>query len=259
MRDSFTNPMLPPPEQSFGPAPGARSDFRSTHWSVVQLAAGKSSPESSAALEQLCRAYWRPLYAFVRREGHSPEEAKDLTQEFFRGLLANQGLAGVNPGKGRFRTFLLASIKNLMVNEWHRARTQKRGGDAMTFSLDEKSEEERYHAELADTLTPEKLFDRRWAEALLERVLLSVREEWDRGEPDQRFEDLKVFLVERRGTVSFAEGASRHGVTVPALRSMVYRLRKSYREKVVEEISHTVSTPEEIEDEVRHLFLALGD
>ena len=251
--------MLPSPEQSFGPVPGARSDFRSTHWSLVQLAGGASSPESTEALEQLCHAYWRPLYAFVRREGHSPEEAKDLTQEFFRRLLANHGLTGVNPGKGRFRTFLLASIKNLLVNEWHRARAQKRGGDTVTFSLDETLEEERYHAELADTLTPEKLFDRRWAEALLERVLLSVREEWDRGKPDQRFEDLKVFLVERRGTVSFADGASKLGVTVPALRSMVHRLRKSYREKVVEEISHTVATPEEIEDEVRHLFLALGD
>ena len=226
---------------------------------MVQLAGGKTSPESAEALEQLCLAYWRPLYAFVRRHGHRPEEAKDLTQEFFRGLLANQSLAGVNPGKGRFRTFLLASIKNLMVNEWHRAHAQKRGGDTVTFSLDEKSEEDRYHGELADTLTPEKLFDRRWAEALLERVLLSVREEWNRGEPEQRFEDLKVFLVERRGTVSFADGASKLGVTVPALRSMVHRLRKSYREKVVEEISHTVSTPEEIEDEVRHLFLALGD
>ena len=224
------------------------------------LAAGHdSSPDAHAALEELCRAYWHPLYAFVRRQGHGPDEAKDLTQEFFLHLLDKDALAGVDRSKGRFRSFLLTSIKNLMANQWHRSRTQKRGGAAAIFSLEEKSGEERYQIELADTLTPDKLFDRRWAEALLERVLLRVRDEWNARDKQQRFDDLKVFLVERRGTVPVAEVAARLGITVPALRSMLHRLRESYRKVFTQEIAHTVASPEEIEGEVRHLLAALND
>lgn len=233
--------------------------FATTHWSVVVLAGQDSSPDAQAALETLCRAYWHPLYAYVRRQGREPEEAKDITQEFFSRLLASGALASADRAKGRFRSFLLASIKNLMVNEWRRAHTRKRGGDAAIFSLDAKSGEQRYPVEFADTLTPDKLFDRRWAETLLERVLLRVRDEWNARDKQQRFDELKVFLVERRGTVPVAEVAVRLGITVPALRSMLHRLRESYRKVFKQEIAHTVASPEEIEDEVRHLLAALND
>lgn len=234
-------------------------DFTTTRWSMVLAAGQASSPEAQAALEELCRAYWPPLYAFVRRQGHGPEEAQDLTQEFFLRLLQQDGLARMDQGKGRFRSFLLASLKNLLANKWHRARTQKRGGEAVHFSLDDPAREACYDAGLADTLTPDKLFDRRWAETLLERVLVRVRDEWDARDRQQRFDELKVFLVERRGTAPFAEVATRLGVTVPALRSSVHRLREAYREAFLQEIAHTVATPEELEDELRHLLAALHD
>lgn len=237
----------------------AARDFASTHWSVVLTAGKQSSAGAEQAMETLCRSYWPAIYSFIRRQGHGPEEAKDFTQEFFRGLLGKNALANVDPSKGRFRSFLLASVKNLMANEWHRARTRKRGGGAPKFSLDEKLGEERYHVELADILSPDKLFDRRWAETLLERVLLRLRDEWNARDKQQRFDDLKVFLVERRGTVPFPEAAARLGITVPALRSMLHRLRQSYREVFTQEIAHTVAAPEEIEDEVRHLLAALND
>ena len=234
-------------------------DFTATRWSVVLRAGQSSSPEAHAALEELCRAYWQPLYAFVRRQGHGREEAQDLTQEFFYRLLHQDGLARVAPDKGRFRSFLLASLKNLMANEWHRARAQKRGGEAVHFSLDDLAGEAAYHAGLADALTPDKLFDRRWAETLLERVLVRVRDEWESRDPQQRFDDLKVFLVERRGTAPFAEVAARLGVTVSALRSTVHRLREAYREAFLQEIAHTVASPEELGDEIRYLLAALND
>lgn len=239
--------------------PTGGNDFNSTHWSLVLAAGHPSSPNARAALEELCRAYWPPLYAFVRRQGHGPEEAKDLTQEFFLRLLAKDALTGVDPAKGRFRSFLLASIKNLMANEWHRAHTRKRGGDAVTFSLDDSSGEECHPPGLADRLTPDRLFDRRWAETLLERVLVRVREEWNSRDRRGRFDDLKVFLVGPRGEVPVAEVAARLDVTVPALRAMLHRLRESYRRVFTEEISRTVASPADVEDEIRHLLAALND
>ncbi len=247
------------PENLLVGADGAFRDFTATRWSLVLAAGNAASPDAHAALEQLCRAYWSPLYAFVRRQGHGPEEAKDLTQEFFLRLLDQAALARVDPGKGRFRSFLLASLKNLLANEWHRGRAQKRGGQAVHFSLDDPAGEGCYHAELAGALTPDKLFDRRWAETLLERVLVRVRDEWDARDKQQCFGELKVFLVERRGTAPFAEVAARLGVTVPALRSTVHRLREAYREAFLQEIAHTVSTPEDLGDEIRHLLAALND
>ena len=249
---------MPVPESKGSLAAGGQA-FATTHWSAVVLAGGDSSPDARAALEQLCRAYWQPIYAFVRRQGCGPEAAADLTQEFFSRLLASGALASVDRAKGRFRSFLLTSVKNLIVNEWRRAQTKKRGGDAAIFSLDEQSGEERYQNELADALTPDKLFDRRWAETLLERVLLRVRDEWNARDRQQRFDELKVFLVERRGTVPMVEVAARLGVTVPALRSLLHRLRQSYRKAFLQEIARTVAAPEEIEDEIRHLLAALNE
>ncbi len=246
------------PEQPRAPK-DLDQEFRTTHWSVILLAAQAHSPESAAALEQLCHTYWSPLYAFVRRHGHGPEEAKDLTQEFFLHVLRKGALTKVDRDKGRFRSFLLSSIKNLLANEWHRARAQKRGGHVSIRSVDEYRAEEQFRLEPATHLTPDKLFDRRWTEALLERVLERVRDDWNGRDKRQRFEELKVFLVERRGTAPMPEVAARLGVTMPALRSMLHRLRASYRKVFTQEIARTVASPEDVEDEIKHLLAALND
>jgi RNA polymerase sigma-70 factor (ECF subfamily) len=153
----------------------------------------------------------------------------------------------------------LASLKNLLTNEWKRARTQKRGGGVPLFSLDEKTAEGRFQLEPPDNTTPEKIFERRWAETLLERVLLRVRAEWNERDKQQRFDSLKTFLTDRRGEVPFAEMAAKLGTTVPALRSVVHKLREHYRRVFLDEIAKTVDGPGEVEDEVRRLFAVLGD
>ena len=249
------------------PAPGSEQDsnpnapyvFSTTHWSIVLAAAERdSSPEALTAMEHLCRAYWYPLYAFVRRKGYGPHEAQDLTQEFFSRLLAGDGLAGVDQRKGKFRSYLLASMNHLLTNEYHRAQTQKRGGGAPHFSLDAVAAEDRYGIEPVDNLSPDKLFERRWAETLLDRVVARLREEWEGRERAQSFDDLKVFLLEPRGEAPFEETARRLGITLPALKSAVQKLRRRYRELFQAEIASTVARPEEVEEEIRSLFAALS-
>lgn len=241
-----------------GSAPHVARVFATTHWSIVLQAADSSSSEAAGALENLCRAYWYPLYAYVRRRGHSPHEAQDLTQEFFSRLLAGEGLAGVDRSKGKFRSFLLAAMNHLLANEYRRSRTQKRGGGALHFSLDAIAAEERYGVEPVDQLSPDMLFERRWAETLLDRVVATLHEEWDARERTQRFDDLKVFLLDARGTVSLEEVASRLEVNVSTIKSAVQKLRRRYRDLFLEEIAQTVARPEDVEDEVRRLFQALG-
>jgi len=245
-------------EQSGGTADAGVRVFPTTHWSVVLRAGQPESGIAQAALEELCRGYWYPIYSFLRRRGCSPEDAQDLTQEFFSRLLANRGLASVDPAKGRFRSFLLVSLKNLMANEWNRAQAQKGGGGATLFSLDEKTAEERYRLEPPDNATPETIFERRWAETLLERVLLRVRAEWNERDKQRRFDALKTFLTDRRGETSVAEAAAQLGTTVPALRSVIHKLREIYRRVFLEEIAQTVDGPDEVEDEVRHLLAMLS-
>jgi len=245
-------------EQSGGTADAGVRVFPTTHWSVVLRAGQPESGIAQAALEELCRGYWYPIYSFLRRRGCSPEDAQDLTQEFFSRLLANRGLASVDPAKGRFRSFLLVSLKNLLANEWNRAQAQKRGGGATLFSLDEKTAEERYRLEPPDNATPETIVERRWAETLLERVLLRVRAEWNERDKQRRFDALKTFLTDRRGETSVAEAAAQLGTTVPALRSVIHKLREIYRRVFLEEIAQTVDSPEEVEEEVRYLFAMLS-
>ena len=246
------------PEDKCGTARASVKVFPTTHWSVVLRAGESDSGIAHAALEELCSGYWYPIYSFLRRRGSSPEDAQDQTQEFFSRLLANCGLSTVDPAKGRFRSFLLASLKNLLANDWNRARTQKRGGGATLFSLDEKTAEDRYRLEPPDNATPETIFEKRWAETLLERVLQRVRVEWNQRDKQQRFDELKTFLTDRRGEVSFAEAAAKLGTTVPALRSVVHKLREIYRRTFLEEIAQTVDGPGAVEDEVRYLFATLS-
>jgi RNA polymerase sigma factor (sigma-70 family) len=236
-------------------APGAV--FRTTHWSLVLRAGQGSADEARSALEELCRAYWPPLYAYVRRQGYNPEDAQDLTQEFFSRLLADHSLASVHESKGRFRSFLLASIKHLLANEWKRATRQKRGGGALHFSIGE-DEPALVHDELLTQFDPEKAYERRWAETLLRRVLDRLRDEWEHKETTRHFEDLKPFLVDRKGSVSFASTAAQIGVTEASLKWAVHKLRQRYRELVREEIAQTVERIEEVDDEIRYLFSVLA-
>jgi RNA polymerase sigma-70 factor (ECF subfamily) len=246
-----------PNPNSDPPGPLTGRDFVTTHWSLVLRAGQGAGAASAEALEKLCRAYWFPLYAFARRQGHSPDDARDLTQEFFTHLLRTNALAQAGAEKGRFRSFLLASLKNLLANEWKKANRQKRGGGAVTFSLDDATAEERYQLEPADHLTPDKIYQRRWVETLLERVLTRLREECDASGRTQRFEELKTFLLDDKGTLSLAEAAARLGLSVGAVKGVVHRLRQRYREIFREEVAHTVAKEEEIDGEIRCLLQAL--
>ena len=237
--------------------PGRAATFATTHWSVV-LAAGKDDCDKAhEALEQLCAAYWYPLYVFARRQGYDATESEDLTQEFFARLLQRNDLAEVGPERGRFRSFLLASFKHLLANEYHRQRTEKRGGLANLVSLEHEEPEARYRLEPADPATPETLFERRWALTVLERAMERVREEYVVSEKADLFEELKEFLSNQK-SVPHAAIAAKYGISVGAVGVTIHRLRKRYAEVLREEISHTVSIPEEIEDEIRHLIAVVG-
>jgi RNA polymerase sigma factor (sigma-70 family) len=235
----------------------ARGNFALTRWSVV-LAAGRSeSTHARDALEELCRTYWPPIYAFIRRDGHRPEDAQDLAQEFFARLLEKNFLESVNPAKGRFRSFLLAALKHFLANEWDKARAQKRGGGRQALSIDASYAETAYVFEPAENLSPDKAYERRWALTLLERVLRRLREEYvDEGKTSQ-FEALKTALTGDRGSVPYAELAKTLQTSEGAVKVAVYRLRQRYRQLLRQEIVETVTTPDEVEDEIRALFGAL--
>ena len=245
------------PQQDTAPRGGA--NFTPTHWSVVLAAAGRSdSTHARDALEKLCRNYWLPIYAFVRRQGHNPHDAQDLTQEFFTRLLESNYLAGVDREKGRFRSFLLASLKHFLANEWDKAKAQKRGGGHVLISIDAAAAENSVGLEPADVLTAEKIFERRWALSLLEQVLRRLREEYARDGKEQQFEQLKSTLTEASRSVSYAEIARRLATSEGAVKVAVHRLRQRYRELLRAEIADTVADPREIDDEIRNLFAALA-
>ena len=239
-------------------APNAGREFASTHWSVVLLAGKEASPRSLAALEQLCQTYWYPLYAFTRRQGHSPHEAADLTQDFFLHLIDTNALTKVDSDKGKFRSFLLASLKNLLANNWDRANCKKRGGGLTIFSLDEATAEGRYQLEPADAATPETLYDRRWAETILARALERLRLECDGGDKSRRFDEVKQFLLGEKGDDTLAEAAGRLNLSLSAVKALVHRLRRRFRELIREEVAQTVDGREAVDEEIRHLFTAFG-
>jgi len=233
--------------------------FVTTHWSVVLSARRKDSPQSAAALETLCRTYWYPLYAYVRRQGHSPPDAQDLTQEFFARLLQKDYLKAAAREKGRFRTFLIVALKRFLANEWDRLRAQKRGGGQPLLSLDTELAEQRYRVEPAEGATAEKIFERRWALTLLDRTMTRLREEFAAARKVGDFDRLKACLTAERGEISYAKIAAALGMSEGTARVAVHRLRKRFREVFREEIAHTVSTPEEIEEEVRYLMSVLAE
>ncbi len=233
--------------------------FATTRWSVVLGAAQAPSAEQADALEQLCRTYWYPLYAYIRRQGASVEDAQDLTQEFFARLLARNYLDRADPQRGRFRWFLLGALRHFLSNQREYARTLKRGGRRVHISLDELMAEKRYQAELCTHLTPERLFERAWAVTLLARVREQLGEHFARAGKRERFEKLASYLPGGQERESYAEIAAKLGTTEGALRVELHRLRASYRQLLRTEIAHTVSTPAEIDEELRYLIQVMQD
>jgi RNA polymerase sigma-70 factor (ECF subfamily) len=227
--------------------------FGTTHWSLIQAAGRNSSTESRRALEELCRAYWYPLYAYLRRQGQSPEDAQDLTQEFFARFLENKYFKVADRERGRFRTFLLTSMKHFLINQWAKARAAKRGA-GQVFSIDRDDAETRFFSEPADKgLSPEEAFERSWAAALLERVATRLRSEYAEFGKERVFEQLKDVLSGEKGDVPYADLGQRLGMKEGAVKVAVHRLRHRYQEMLRAEVAQTVGNASELEEEWRHL------
>ena len=236
----------------------ARALFVTTRWSVVLSARDKSSPGSEQALETLCRTYWYPLYAFVRGSGYSPADAQDLTQEFFARLLAKDYLTAVVPEKGRFRTFLRMALKRFLIHEWERLRAQKRGGGRAHLAFDTSLAEERFRGDQAQPMTPDRLYDRRWALALLDEAMVRLEQEYAGMGKAAEMSHLKPHLTAGHGEIRYGELAAALGTSEGAARVAVHRLRKRFREVFRELVADTVATPEEVEAELREVLEALG-
>ena len=239
-------------------ASGTSPVFATTHWSVVLAAGSIAAPQVTTALEKLCQTYWYPLYAYLRRRGHSEHDAQDLTQGFFAHLLERRAFERVDRDKGRFRSFLLASMNYFLSNERDRAMAQKRGGGHTVVSLDADDAEQRYRLEPVDMRTPENIFEHRWAMTLLDQVLVRLNEEFICADKDELFDHLKPFLVEADGEQTYAEAARQTSLSEDAFKKAVQRMRRRYHELFREEIAQTVASPDEVEEELRHLCAVLG-
>jgi RNA polymerase sigma-70 factor (ECF subfamily) len=245
------------PEQQTAEA--APRIFATTHWSVV-LAAGEGASEAShCALEKLCAAYWYPIYVYVRRRGYGPEDAQDLTQEFFAQLIAKEHLRLADSNKGKFRSFLLATLNFFLAREWSRAHRQKRGGHHRFISLDEQMAQERYPFEPRDSASPERLFQRQWALTVLKQTMKALENECAENGKAILFEQVKQLLSRERDGVSYAAISQHLSMTEGAVRVAVHRLRQRYGELLRAEISQTVRSHGEVEEEVQCLLRALSE
>ncbi len=236
----------------------AASLFVTTHWSVVLASRDRDPDRAQAALEHLCRTYWYPLYAHIRRKGRTSTDAEDLVQGFLDRLLRRGGFQVADPGRGRFRSFLLTALNHFLADAADGASALKRGGGQPVLSLDAESAERRYQQEASSESDPEQAYERRWAVALLSAVLHRLEAEAAASGQADRFALLKDALVGERGTQSYAEVGQRLGVSQASVAMTVLRLRRRYRELVREEIARTVSSEDEIEEEIRYLFRVLG-
>jgi DNA-directed RNA polymerase specialized sigma24 family protein len=244
---------------AFGPTAAgehAKAAFTTTHWSVVLEAQGES-PAAQEALEKLCRMYWRPTFAFLRRQGIAPAEAEDITQGFFAELLERRSLSAVRKEKGRLRSFLLGGLKYFVANEERRVMAIKRGKGQRPIPLEELRAGERIETEPADPMTPDQIYERRWALTVLERVLSRLKDEYLAADNAALFDSLKQLLPDEPGSPSQAEIAARLGMNENAIRQAFYRFRQRYQTLLREEIANTVATPADIEDELRHLIAVL--
>ena len=234
-------------------------EFHTTSWTLVQTAADHPTTDSRQALARLCQIYWHPVYAFIRKNGYDRDQSEDLSQGFFALLLEKNYLLDADRERGRFRSFLLTSVKHFLANEWDRANALKRGGGQIAISLD-LVEAERWYAPAAmDETNPQSLFERRWALSLLEHVMVKLRSEFAAGGRDDLFESISAFLNAESDETRYAELAGRLGLSDGALRTAVYRMRRRYRKLLRAEIAETVSTPEQTDDEIRFLLTTLSD
>lgn len=240
-----------------GPPGAEPRDFRTTHWSLVLAVGAEATTHSRRALETLCTLYWYPLYAYVRRRGYDAEEARDLTQGFFARLLRRHIVETADPGRGRFRSYLLGALKHYLADEWDRAHALKRGGGQAMLSIDVEAAEGRFRHEPADELTPQKLFDRRWALTLLDTVLAQLQDEFVQKGKERIFDRLKGFLSGETGGVPYSRIASELGMTEAAVKVTVHRLRQRYQQLLRDEIAQTVTSEEEVEEEIRYLIEAI--
>jgi len=231
--------------------------FATTRWSLVAAAGDPAAPDSRQALAELCRAYWYPVYAYVRRRGHDHHAAQDLTQAFFARLLEKNDLAAADRTRGRFRSYLLTACQHFLANEHDRETARKRGGGKAHLPLDFAGADGRYSREPADEATPERVFDRRWALELLDRAVGELRSEYEQSGRAKLFDALKDCLA-GKAEVAYADLARQLGMTEGAVKVAVHRLRQRYRDRLREAIADTVATPEEVDDEIRDLFAALG-
>ncbi len=231
--------------------------FATTHWSVVRRAGMNPGEEAAQALETLCRAYWYPLYAFVRRLGHSPEDAQDITQSFFAYLLEKGLIGRAQPEAGRFRSFLIGSLKNFMANDFRREQAQKRGGGAMVISFDAQTAEERYACEPVEPKNPLTLFQQAWAVEVLDHAIERLESEYHSDGKIKIFQALHLFLQGDRGSQTYAEIGVALGLSEGAVKVTVHRMRQRYRELLRAAVANTVSDPIEVDDELRHLLKAL--
>lgn len=233
--------------------------FPCTQWSVVLQAGGQSGSEARAALEVLCRLYWYPLYAFIRRQGRSHHEAEDCTQEFLARLLAHAGVAHARPERGRFRTFLLTSLRNFLTNDWKRTQADKRGGGRPPLSLDLERAEQRYiHEPIDPGLSPEQAFDRTWALDLLERATASLRDDYARSGRGPLFAALVPLLWVNSSAESSATHAARLGLSASAFGVALHRLRRRFGERLRSLVAETVEDPAQVDAELHHLITAVS-
>ncbi len=242
---------------SYGSEPGKSPAFDQTNWSVVRKAGLIELPEADAARAGLCQTYWYPIYCYVRRLGHSPEDAQDLTQEFFARLLEKNYIRTADREKGKFRSFMLMMLKRFMADQWDKANRQKRGGGLEFTSIDKEQTEMRYRHEPADNLTPDKVYERSWAVSLLDQALKRLQEECIAGGKQRIFEQLKPLLM-GEDKARYASVAADFGISESNLKVTVHRLRQRYRELIRAEIARTAGTPQEVDEELRDLFAALS-
>jgi DNA-directed RNA polymerase specialized sigma24 family protein len=238
---------------------GDAGRFHTTHWSVVLLSAQSQAPGSKAALGELCRIYWYPIYAFVRRRGSNPDDAQDLTQGFFLHMLDHKALRQVSPVKGKFRSFLVASLQNYLSDEADSARCLKRGGNTEFVPLDLKSAEDHYRLAPLDFLTADKVFDARWAMTLMDEAMCRLGEEYDAQGKASMFETLKPFIdpINSKAALSYEQVAKALQVGLGSVKKFIYRLRRRYAAVLREEVARTVSDPAEVDEEIHALCEAL--
>jgi RNA polymerase sigma factor (sigma-70 family) len=241
-----------------GDAPLEGSQFNTTQWSMVLLAGQPQIAHAEAALENLCRTYWKPLYAYVRRQGHGPQDAQDLTQAFFARLLEMQYLSLASKERGRFRSFLLTSLKHFLINDWVRSQAQKRGGGHTVIPLDEASAEQCCSQHTSQTLAADSVYDQKWALTLLESAMDRLREEYAAAEKGTLFDQLKPMLLAGGSAETYRTLASSLGMSEGAVKVALHRLRKRFGDMVRLEVARTVASPADIDDELRCLHAALS-